>query len=369
MGNEVTITSGLAGRFFAGGDVDIATSWIPDFATSAASTDVDVISLTTPDGALRVTFEASTRRWRCYLRGVNVLNTATIASNPTEPTFQNWLAGDQIELRFWYRTTYKQTRGYGLRGCVNGCGGGDTIGTPSGSALQAATSGTIQGRIHADGSLSAGTIDDALSGSTLVNRACDVVILGDSICAPRIDDPAVGTLIATNHALRSGRRIYSQAQGGAKVDGSGGQTEKWQAGPNRGAKRAKAIVIQCGVNNVAQDQTSTQVIAALIALVQDIRAHNPWATIFLCTLTPARGYLSAPRLAEFNALNTAIRAGAIPADEIVDTFTPLADGLGSLLSAYDVGDHLHTNLAGRQQNASTIATALDAYGYRYAANA
>ena len=345
------------------GNFDLSGVWIPDVATGSGS-DVDLFTVDTTAGAIRLTYEVSTGRMRGYARGTNVLNTAAVATGPPEGTFQNWRAGDHVEFRMFYPTI--PIGRYGLRLAVNGCGSADTAGTSTSATLGTPTGLLIQGRSEVWGAATFGTLTSELGASTTANQPCDIVMLGDSILAPRLLDPAVGALLAPDHARRGRTRIYTHAQSGAKVDGATGQTSKWLVSASRGSSRCKAVVIQCGVNNVAQGETSSQVLAALKTLIADIRVNNPRSKILLCTMTPGRGYLTSGQLAHHVAINAAITARQLDCDAMVNTFAVLADAQGSMLSQFDIGDHLHTNLAGRLQNAETIAAALDTYGARYA---
>lgn len=357
MGSEITLTGAAAAAPFSGGRFDLRGVWIPNTGSSTTP-DTDLFVATTPDGELRLSFDAALDRFRAFVRGVNVLNTAQGTS--FETTFQNWLANDQIEWRFWYYPDRTTTGGYGLRIAVNGCGGRDTVGIPSGAALNPATSLTIQGRVESWGALTHGSLTDELSDETATTPACWGVLIGDSIVAPRLTDPAIGTLILDDRARRKGLRIYSQAIGGARLaTGNGNQTGRWDSGPNTGKARSKWTYIQCGVNDIAADATGDQVIDWLRALTGKIRRANPFSEILLGTILPARSYsgMGAARWAQASAVNAAILARRIDCTAVVDN-SSMGDVNGSLLAEWDSSDHLHTNLAGRRENARLIRVVL-----------
>jgi lysophospholipase L1-like esterase len=365
MGTEITLTGSAAATPFQAGRLDLSGVWLPPTSTDAAS-DIDLFNATTTDGTARLSYEASTQRFRVFVRGVNVLNTSTFAANLPGMTMQNWQAGDSVEWRVWYYPGVA-TRGAGFRLSVNGCGGVDTVASATGSALNPATRLDIAARVEAWGAFTCGTLTDELAGTpTGSNQPCWGLMIGDSIVAPYAGPflPALGALVVSNDERR-GRRINSQAQSGGTIDGFGGrvsQTAQFEGDAQFGAGRLRWASIQCGINNILLDATSDQVIDALRVLVSKLRVHNRRAKILLSTITPGRGNFTGARYIVWLAVNAAITAGKIDCDAIVDTVTPLSDGTDTLKAEYRMTDFIHPNLAGRQANAAAIHAALNRLG-------
>lgn len=112
-----------------------------------------------------------------------------------------------------------------------------------------------------------------------------------------------------------------------------------------------AVVVRVGLNDLSNGgETVADVIARLQGLIDDINADTV-APVVISQLTPCRTGL--PEYAKWQAVNEAIAGGgATPITGVDARVTShvalLDDGSGNLLPAYDTGDGIHLNNAGRE---------------------
>lgn len=114
-----------------------------------------------------------------------------------------------------------------------------------------------------------------------------------------------------------------------------------------------------GVNDLAADRALSSIQADLTYLWSTAAALG--MTVVAMTVTPWSGSANwnASRQTATETLNTWIRAQALASGyALVDGYTLLGDGAGALLAAYDSGDHIHPNAAGRQLIGRAVRTAL-----------
>jgi lysophospholipase L1-like esterase len=137
---------------------------------------------------------------------------------------------------------------------------------------------------------------------------------------------------------------------------------------------ADLIIIQVGLNDVDPDAAATVAIAALQDLVDTVIAGaDPAASVCISKMTPAKERWvdlfgptdGATAQTRWEQINDAIAGnGATPITGVTSAITAhvplMADGSGNLAAAYDTGDGIHPNDAGRAINAEAWQDALDA---------
>lgn len=132
------------------------------------------------------------------------------------------------------------------------------------------------------------------------------------------------------------------------------------------------VVVQIGLNDMDPvSGTTAGVIAALQNLVNAVRAKIGAAPLFVAKMLPARkrfinifgatnGPLAYQRWLDVNA---AVASTITGVDGRITMHEPLLnDGAGNLAAAYDTGDGIHPNTAGRQIMADAWVAALTAAG-------
>ena len=182
-----------------------------------------------------------------------------------------------------------------------------------------------------------------------------LVVLGDSTTAYY---PITENLTFTG-ALVDGVVCTQIGEAGAFVST---MKTKWQAMATHSFE--DAVVIQIGLNRIDPSVTPATVIAEIQDLVNTVQADTA-APVFIATMTPCKAYL----LSYWGATNGAIAYqnwldinesiagnGANPITNvdarITSHTTSLNDGSGNLDAAYDIGDGIHINQAGRVINAA-----------------
>jgi lysophospholipase L1-like esterase len=189
--------------------------------------------------------------------------------------------------------------------------------------------------------------------------------LGDSIVAAYGSGDALSTFITSNHI-----EIMLAVPGHTIAQ----QKTAWASATNKSS--TAWVVIQVGINDVGVPSSASTIIAALQDLVNTVRAEIPSsAKIILCTMVPAKARLifvlgAGPGAAAhvvWGDVNTAITGGGATPITGVDAVasshtTDLNDGAGNLAAAYDQGDNVHTNNAGRVINAAAMQAAIVSTG-------
>lgn len=137
-----------------------------------------------------------------------------------------------------------------------------------------------------------------------------------------------------------------------------------------------AIIIAVGVNDLNPAETAATALSRYQALVNSVNAKKTAGTkVIVCAMTPCKAFLisaygaidGATAYQKWLDMNAAI-AGNGPnaitgADaRVASHATALNDGSGNLAAAYDIGDHLHENNAGRAIFAAAIDAGLVSVG-------
>lgn len=150
------------------------------------------------------------------------------------------------------------------------------------------------------------------------------------------------------------------------------QKTRWDALTAAQYRAMSAVFIQVGLNDLDPAESAATALGRLQSLVTKIRADLPLASpIVIATMIPCRARLIAVyggtngpvAYAKWLAMNDAIAGNggsAITGVEyrVTSHTAALNDGSGNLAAAYDTGDSIHPNNAGRQVIASAWAALL-----------
>lgn len=140
--------------------------------------------------------------------------------------------------------------------------------------------------------------------------------------------------------------------------------------------QARAVIVQVGLNDLDPAETAAAAIARLQGLVDTVRSRIlSGAAILAATMTPCRqrlidvyGAVNGPvSYQKWLDINTALSGGgATPITGVDGRITAhtaaLNDGSGNLAAAYNTGDNIHENNAGRRIVGNAYAPALIAVG-------
>lgn len=175
----------------------------------------------------------------------------------------------------------------------------------------------------------------------------NILSIGDSTIAAGYGGAVVPSYVANFTP------ITSTAQGGDTVLG---QTSKFNALNNK--QDFDVVVIQIGLNDMSDSQTTETVLSNYQKLVDLVRSTtNIRCKIYVSKMLPCKqrfidiygatnGAASQQRWVE---LNDAIMTTINNADGRIDSHVPLLDdGNGNLKAEYNSGDNIHENVAGRQ---------------------
>lgn len=152
-------------------------------------------------------------------------------------------------------------------------------------------------------------------------------------------------------------------------DTIGNQLNAWRA---LSTKVFAAVVMEVGLNNFTSSGSAAPMITTLQELVNQVRLDaGAYCKIYVAKVTPAKqrwidlfgGPGGAAAQAQWVAFNDAVAGlGATPitgVDGRITSHVPLLDdGSGNLAAAYDWGDHIHENNAGRTIIANAWRTKL-----------
>lgn len=318
--------------------------------------DVYVFAGASPEGliALRYTQTGGTSpSWILTVRGADVL---------TIP-YAGFVVGDDVAFRVWYRISTGQA---GIAMTINGCTRIVTAAT-TGSALADTYSAWIGSNLGVSGhSLALWQSWQArFKADVPIALTPEFVILGDSISTGSHWTNSPGANIYSKTTQRRTRPgVVSLGISGDVVSGQKGQ---WDASAYKGQTNVKAVIIQCGTNDIGLLHSSAAtLIAAYQGLVNDIAAANPSARIFASGIAPRRASLSVPDYATWQSVNVAIGGGGgTPITGVVPVMSHVAtmnDGSDNLAAAYDSGDGLHPNQLGRVVTGLAWRAALIAQG-------
>lgn len=193
-----------------------------------------------------------------------------------------------------------------------------------------------------------------------------VYALGDSTVTEYLGQASLLSLLTSSYAevnlAVAGNTVSQQATAWANYNVLD-TTPKW-------------VVIQAGLNDLNPAEAASALIGRLQALVEDVRSRaGAGCKIFISQMIPCKARLISV-YGETNGLvsyqkwldtNAAIAgSGATPITgvdgRVTSHVSPMSDGSGNLAAAYDTGDGIHPNTAGRQINADAWVAALTAAG-------
>lgn len=183
------------------------------------------------------------------------------------------------------------------------------------------------------------------------------IIIGDSTIAAYSGTTEVAAYVHNSADMLRSDGIVSIAVPGHTI---AQQKAQWQATTNR--QYVDWVIIEIGLNDTNPAVSAATTVAALQDLVNTVRADNSTCKILIATMTPAWnrwpavGYDPPSAQAKWVAMNEAISGGGATPVTGVDgritshtaSLTELVSGNAALAGAYDTGDHIHENNAGRQ---------------------
>lgn len=369
------VTAADARRIMEGGDLKIEATLVLSANLDGGGSETGYLMAgNTADGEASVGWDGATESVVARLRGSSVIGTTDAMTQAIAgPPCRQARASDYLDVGFAFKPGMPGTRSGVLRLGINGCHGYDTVVTASGNALNRPSNWYIGGHPTL-------TTYDDLAGTVRMVRAktgsdyarhpvCEGFIIGDSIVAARGVQAPIGADLFTAAQHRAGRKCFSLAMPAATVADQ--QTALNASAYVSDAVLAAAVrwvVIQCGVNSVLTDVSAATTIAALQTMVTGLATQFPNASIVISEMTPCASYtdMTSPRETVFAAVNAAIRGeGGSPitgvAARVSSHVALLADGV-NLAAAYDSGDGLHPNDAGRLINADAIKATLQGLG-------
>jgi hypothetical protein len=369
--NRVSLTSAEMSAAIVAGVLDVSGSFVVG-SDAGRSTGVvntgtggggfSIFEMTTPDGEISLRFDATNYRLNLTVRSVVVVSTADInATTAQGPCFQPFVAGDTIDWRIWYDPA-GGARSMGIRWFVNRCGGYDEIGTASGSPLAAATAGSALSSSTTAGSW--GPAPSYILATRTTAVIASVVIMGDSICAPRRNSTGWDGVSVGSRCSWSTQVCFSLAVQGAKLTD---QLTGWQAYPGRGNAAVLAVIFQLGHNDINAGDSSATVTTNAQAIVTDVAAQNPTAKIVISKLSPSYSVWSAAQRTIWDAYQDNINGtGGTPITGVDARATlhvaTMGDAAKVLKERSEDSDFTHPNFWGRSLNARSIRTAYDTTG-------
>jgi GDSL-like lipase/acylhydrolase family protein len=330
-----------------GGDFHISGSFLLEadpwgvFSSAPTSETKYFFSMTTPDGETSL-------QW-AFQTGINgVLNGSAYGSYNL-----GFITSDgELRWEYWSKPS-SNTSGHNV--FINGCryggtnltrGAAVTIKPPTAFNL-GSKNGTsnILPRRHTFLSL----------GDTSDPEKAEGVLIGDSLLSIYVGGlPMVGSYIYTLAESRTRRGIVSMADAGFRLDQL---LTTWQLRAQRGRSDVSWIIIQAGINDIVANVGSAMALSRLQTLITDIRTNNPGATLFVSPLVPCRAAITAGQYTDWLAFNAGITGLTGTFTKLPD-WTAMNDGSGNLAAAYNSGDGIHTNLAGRIYQAAQFRAAV-----------
>lgn len=213
--------------------------------------------------------------------------------------------------------------------------------------------------VHRDAAGNDSTVSTSAQFTTFSLPAlANLFVLGDSTSSAYSGQNAVSSYLDVDYD------IVDLAVPGDSIDS---QKADWNAYDSDDRLAGAYIIVQLGLNDLAPTEAASVAIARLQALVDDVAADvQSGAKIVIAQMTPCRARLIAiygttnGQLAyqKWLDMNEAIAGGgATPITGVDGRVTAhvalLNDGAGNLAAAYDTGDGIHENNAGR----AIVATA------------
>lgn len=299
--------------------------------------------------------------WILKVNGTDTITAPAIVT--TAQPGQRATTGQRLTIRTWF-DQLNNTKGFRL--AVNGVYAYGTSTTASGSNVGTPTAGTLNTSNDADVNLVTFKIHNRASSKT---QSFQAAILGDSTVASYNTASGVPVASLLRSAADSRNVAFkSLAIGGATI---ADQQSQWSSFSEKADLRW--VMIQVGLNDIDPAVPTATSIAALQSLVDSVNAATS-ARVYIATMIPCYQRMitryggDAPlSLAKWEDMNDAIMGlggspitgvdGRINAHQLA-----MDDGVGNLDAAYDGGDGIHPNNAGRQVIADAWIDALEADG-------
>lgn len=188
-----------------------------------------------------------------------------------------------------------------------------------------------------------------------------VAVVGDSTVASYLGYPALPSYLNIDQRLVA-----------VPADTISQQKTRWTARSDKSAY--EAVIVQVGLNDLNPAEASSVAIARLQDLVNTINL-DVTCPIYISTMIPCLARLvtiyagsAGTAYAKWQAMNEAISGGGATPITGVDYRisgheTSMNDGAGNLLAAYDSGDGIHPNDAGRMINSRSWFNSLQSAGF------
>lgn len=301
-------------------------------------------------------------QWILKVNGTDTITEDTQVT--TAAAGQRAEAGQRFKIRTWF-DQLNNTKGLQL--AVNGVYAYEVNTTATGSDVGTPTAGTLNTSDDSDLTLVSFSVHSRTSSKA---RGYQAAILGDSTVATYSSASGVPVASLLRSAADSRNIAFkSLAIGGATT---AEQETNWDAFSEKGDLRW--IMIQVGLNDIDPAEAAAPAIARIQDLVDAVNADKPaGAKVYIGTMIPCYARMitrygaGAPAdasYAKWQAMNEAIRGeGSTPitgVDGRVSSHTTDMDGgAGYLDAAYDSGDGIHPNNAGRQVIASAWLEVID----------
>lgn len=213
----------------------------------------------------------------------------------------------------------------------------------------------------------ASSVNIIVAQPPIISPPFQVVIIGNSTIAAYLGQNEVGSYLFTPEEITAGCSYTSLAVPGHTILQQNGA---WSGLSNKTSY--EVALLQIGLNDMAPGESAATALARYQALIDDIRADAPDITIITCKMLPCRqrwidlyggtnGPIAYQKQLDMNDAMMGIGPNAITGMDatVSDHYDLLSDGSGNLDAAYDMGDHIHENNAGRQVIAGKWRQALE----------
>lgn len=322
------------------------------------------------DGDHRMYFDSDVDgAWKLVVNGGVVCTANPIIT--TEGAAQNSMAGQFVTARAWWDEADGTC---GIQIAVNGVYAYEQVNSAAGTPIVTPATGYLNSISGGSPSTEVTQIAFQVNSRTASRvQSFNGAALGDSTVASYTPGAGVPVASLLRSAIDSRNSAFkSLAIGGATIDD---QAAQWAAFTEKADLRW--IVIQVGLNDIDPAEAAGPAIARLQDLVDDVNASKPaGAKVYIATMIPCYARMvtrygaGAPAdasYAKWQAMNEAIAGlGGSPITDVdgrITAHTPLMDdGSGNLAAAYDTGDGIHPNNAGRQVIANAWKARLQADG-------
>jgi lysophospholipase L1-like esterase len=349
--------------------LDLEWTAMVEWTLQSASTAFYAWSLDGGTHSLRYTGGES-GNWILRINGVDRATASSIITSAD--TGQRAQAGQFVTVRAWWDAG-NNTRG--IMQAVNGVYAYETTGTASAQVVATPTTGYLNslsgGSPNADITQVALAVHSRTSSRVQSFQGC---VLGDSTIASYDVVSGVPVPSLLRAAIDSRNvAIKCLAIGGATI---AQQETNWTA--FTGKADLRWVFIEVGLNDIDPAVSTATSIALIQSLVNAVNSAKPAdCKVYIATMTPCyqrmitrygAGTPANNSLAKWNAMNDAImNLGGSPitgVDGRINAHTiAMDDGVGNLDAAYDGGDGIHPNNAGRQVIANAWIPQLEAGGF------